>query len=206
MSAFSTPQEGFWAGEFGKEYIGRNIGEDAVTSNVVLFANMLKCAPGIRSILELGCNVGVNLEALQRIDSRFELTGVEINEKAATIARAKNMADIRQGTIVEKLVLDRTFDLTFSKTVLIHIPPERLTDVYDNLYRLSKRYILVCEYYNPTPVTVNYRGHTDRLFKRDFAGELIDRYSLRLVNYGFVYHREDYLRAQDDITWFLLEK
>jgi hypothetical protein len=64
---------------------------------------------------------------------------------------------------------------------------------------------MVSEYYNPTPVTVNYRGNEDRLFKRDFAGELIDRYGLKLVDYRFVYHRDSVYR-QDDCTWFLLEK
>ena len=116
------------------------------------------------------------------------------------------IANIVQGTIVGKLDINQTFDLTFTKTVLIHINPECLPQVYENLYRLSKRYIMVCEYYSPSPVSVNYRGYTDRLFKRDFAGELIDRYGLRLIDYGFTYHRDNYLRYQDDVTWFLLEK
>jgi pseudaminic acid biosynthesis-associated methylase len=206
MSEVSTPQDEFWAGEFGREYIGRNTGEDAINANVVLFANILRCALGIRSILELGCNIGLNLEALKRIDSTFELTGFDINADAVQIARDKNIADIRQGTIIRKLDVDRTFDLTLSKTVLIHIRPDLLPNVYDNLYHLSNRYVIVCEYYNPVPVAVNYRGHADRLFKRDFAGEMIDRYGLRLVNYGFAYHRDHYLRGQDDVTWFLLEK
>jgi len=183
----------------------RNAGEDVINSNVVLFGNILKCAPSVRSILELGCNVGLNLEALKRIDSRFELTGVEINHDAVRIARDKNIAEIRQGTVIEKMDADALFDMTFTKTVLIHINPDALAHVYDNLYCLSKRYIMVCEYYNPSPVVVNYRGHADRLFKRDFAGDLIDRYGLRLVNYGFAYHRDKYF-AQDDVTWFLLEK
>ena len=77
--------------------------------------------------------------------------------------------------------------------------------MYENLYRLSNRYILINEYYNPTPLTVEYRGAKDRLFKRDFAGELMDRYSLRLVDYGFLYHRDNYF-PRDDSNWFLLEK
>jgi spore coat polysaccharide biosynthesis protein SpsF len=44
------------------------------------------------------------------------------------------------------------------------------------------------------------------LFKRDFAGDLLDRFpGLVLVDYGFVYHR-DKAFPQDDMTWFLLEK
>jgi spore coat polysaccharide biosynthesis protein SpsF len=64
---------------------------------------------------------------------------------------------------------------------------------------------MVCEYYNPTPVSIGYRGHEDRLFKRDFAGELIDLYGLKLIDYGFIYHR-DPVAPQDDATWFLMQK
>ena len=97
-------------------------------------------------------------------------------------------------------------DLVLIKGVLIHINPDMLSQVYQTLYRLSKRYIWIVEYYNPTPVSVPYRGHRDRLFKRDFAGEMMDKYQdLRLVNYGFVYHRDPNFPL-DDPTWFLLEK
>ena len=78
--------------------------------------------------------------------------------------------------------------------------------VYEKLYNASHKYILVCEYYNPSPVSIPYRGHSDRLFKRDFAGEMLDTYSdLRLVDYGFAYKRDNSC-PQDDITWFLMEK
>ncbi len=61
---------------------------------------------------------------------------------------------------------------------------------------------MVAEYYNPTPVAISYRGHNDRLFKRDFAGELLDLYpQLQLVDYGFVYRRDPSF-PQDDLTWF----
>jgi hypothetical protein len=65
---------------------------------------------------------------------------------------------------------------------------------------------LLCEYYNPAPTTVSYRGHNERLFKRDFAGEIMDRHpEMQLVDYGFAYHRDPNF-PQDDITWFLMEK
>ena len=205
MSKFSTPQENFWEGQFGTEYIERNVGEAFVASKLILFSNMLRRAPGIDSALELGCNIGLNLDALKKVNDKLALTGVEINEDAVKVAVAKNIATIVRNTIVEPLPINQTFDLTFTKGVMIHVNPECLVNVYDNLYRLSKRYILVCEYYNPSPVAVNYRGHSDRLFKRDFAGEMIDRHGLRLLDYGFAYHRDNYA-PQDDVTWFLLEK
>ncbi len=41
--------------------------------------------------------------------------------------------------------------------------------------------------------------------QRDFAGELMDKFGLRLVDCGFVCHRDNRF-PQDDATWFLLEK
>jgi len=81
-----------------------------------------------------------------------------------------------------------------------------LNDVYEKLYNSSNRYILIAEYYNPTPVSVVYRGHSNKLFKRDFAGEMLDKYSdLTLVDYGFNYHRDNSFHYADT-NWFLLEK
>jgi len=95
-------------------------------------------------------------------------------------------------------------DLVFTKYVLIHINPDMLNKIYENIYNLSKKYILICEYYNPVPTVVNYRGNEEKLFKRDFAGEIIEKYNLKLIDYGFIYKR-DLNFPQDDMTWFLLE-
>jgi pseudaminic acid biosynthesis-associated methylase len=206
MNNFATSQEKFWAGEFGNAYIDRNNSKEITSSNVVLFSNILASLKKINSVLELGCNVGLNLDALSLIDSNLSLSGVELNEEAAKIAASRKVATIHQKTIVEPLDLGITYDLTFTKTVLIHINPARLPVVYENLVKHSNRYILISEYYNPTPVEIEYRGHSDRLFKRDFAGELISSYGLTLVKYGFSYHRDKYLYHQDDASWFLLEK
>jgi hypothetical protein len=75
-----------------------------------------------------------------------------------------------------------------------------LPQVYKLLYEASSRYICIAEYYNPTPVEISYRGHEGKLFKCDFAGELLDQFSdLKLLDYGFVYHR-DSLFPQGDAT------
>jgi spore coat polysaccharide biosynthesis protein SpsF len=96
--------------------------------------------------------------------------------------------------------------LTLIKGVLIHLNPDILPQVYDKLVKACGRYLLVAEYYNPSPVTINYRGHSDRLFKRDFAGEIMDQHpEMKLKDYGFSY-RKDPNFPQDDITWFLMEK
>jgi pseudaminic acid biosynthesis-associated methylase len=201
---YSTPQENFWAGKFGDEYINRNHGEELLTTKLLQFSRMLKRAPGIRSCIELGCNIGLNLAALKRFSPGMELTGYEINPTAAKIARQANVATIKEGTILEPI--SGSYDLSFTCGVLIHIHPDELGRVYANLHNLSSRYILVREYYNPTPVAVSYRGEEERLFKRDFAGEMMERYGLRLLDYGFCYRRDAYIKQQDDSCWFLMEK
>ena len=103
-------------------------------------------------------------------------------------------------------IVDYQRDFVFTSGVLIHINPDELPAVYKLLYETSKKYILINEYYNPSPVEVKYRGNESVLFKRDFAGEIMDKYpDLQLIDYGFVYHR-DYVFPSDDSTWFLLKK
>jgi pseudaminic acid biosynthesis-associated methylase len=201
-----TVQEEFWAGEFGNDYIARNKSDSLLAANLALFSDILKASGPISSVLELGCNVGMNLKALDLLDSDILKEGIDINEAAiAQLKAEKPNFNLDTGSIIEDLKVGMA-DLCFTKGVLIHINPEYLDDVYSNLYHKSKKYICVIEYYNPSPVSITYRGHDDRLFKRDFCGELLDKYSdLKLVDYGFCYHRDPVFQ-QDDLTWFLMEK
>lgn len=169
-----------------------------------MWSKMLASANGVTSIKEFGCNIGGNLLALNKLKPSLELSGIEINAKAAEHARELGVAEITHGTILEPIQHSKA-TLTFTAGVLIHINPNHLKDVYSNLVNNSSRYVLVAEYYNPSPVSISYRDNADRLFKRDFAGELMDHYGLKLVDYGFVYKRDKWA-PQDDITWFLLEK
>lgn len=203
---YATPQEEFWAGEFGTEYIARNDSAQLLASNLDFFSKSLKQAGRVVSCLELGANIGMNLKALQLLYPGIQLKAVEINPVAAKqLANLIGEANVFEGSIFEYPV-DVKFDLALIKGVLIHIHPDMLAAVYEKLYQASDRFILVCEYYNPSPVTISYRGHTDRLFKRDFAGEMLDKYpDLKLIDYGFAY-RKDPAFPQDDITWFLMQK
>ncbi|CAN5799093.1 hypothetical protein BH11MYX4_BH11MYX4_35700 [soil metagenome] len=204
MSTYSTEQESFWAGDFGKEYTDRNQGAQLHAGNLSFFSKIVERTRDVRSILELGANRGMNLQALKTLLPGAELAGIEINPEAAKILDSGGFKAYR-GSILDFQV-DKTRDLTFTKGVLIHINPDALPKVYDLLHAASQRYVLVAEYYNPAPVEISYRGHTGKLFKRDFAGELMDRHTdLRLVEYGFLYRR-DPVFPQDDITWFLMEK
>jgi len=205
MPQYRTEQEDFWAGEFGTEYIGRNVSEEYVAANTAFFSRIIARMGPVDSVLELGPNVGLNLVAINRLLPQAALTGVEINPDAFEKLQALSYVSAVHQSILDFKPPHR-FDLVFTKGVLIHIAPDALPDVYDTMYAASGHYILMSEYYNPTPTQITYRGHESRLFKRDFAGEFMDRHAdVELVDYGFVWKRDPHF-PQDDMTWFLMRK
>ncbi|MGE6195547.1 pseudaminic acid biosynthesis-associated methylase [Aeromonas media] len=203
---YTTEQEAFWQGNFGNEYVNRNTGSSLVAANTAFFSKVLPRTQKIQRVLELGSNIGLNLIALRQLLPEAQLSAVEINEKAASQLQVNlPEIDLHLNSILE-FQPNATWDLVFIKGVLIHINPDKLPMVYELMYQASSRYLLVAEYYNPKPVEISYRGHEGKLFKRDFAGEILDKYpDLVLLDYGFTYHR-DMNFPQDDVTWFLMEK
>ncbi len=205
MKEFTTEQEDFWFGEFGNDYIDRNNNDLIVASNLSLFSKILSSTSSINNVIEFGSNIGLNLRALDKLLPGVDLTAVEINTKAVESIKKWGKAKVVHESILN-IKLEDKYDLSFIKGVLIHIDPEKLKIVYDNLYNSSNKYIAIVEYYNPTPVEISYRGHDDRLFKRDFAGDMMKMYpDLKLIDYGFVYHKDSNF-PQDDVTWFIMEK
>jgi spore coat polysaccharide biosynthesis protein SpsF len=207
-----SEQELFWENEFGENYIDRNLGNELLAANISFFARALKLAGNINSLIEFGANVGMNIHAIRELYPQLnKIAGIEINPIAARkLESIYSDINVFNGSILEySPSLNNQYDIALIKTVLIHINPDDLQQVYQRLYDSTNKYILVCEYYNTSPVTVNYRGHSNKLFKRDFAGELLEKFSnLELVDYGFVYHNEmgPVNSLIDDITWFLLKK
>jgi pseudaminic acid biosynthesis-associated methylase len=210
MKSYRTEQEEFWAGQFGIDYIDRNKSQEAIASNISLFSRALRMAEPINSCIEFGANIGLNLAAMRNLFPCQQQYAVEINKHAVQELHAyvseENIFEISILDFDTRFIPDGECDLVLVKGVLIHINPEMLECVYNKIYSCAKKYILIAEYYNPIPVSVNYRGHYNKLFKRDFAGDMLDNFpDLNLCDYGFVYHR-DKCFPQDDINWFLLEK
>ena len=202
---FSTEQEDFWAGSFGSEYIDRNRSARLVSAATHRFSRILQATTQIRSVIEFGANIGINLHALHALLPEAKLAGLEINSDAFAELKSLPWVTAYHGSMLDFAPPDQ-YDLTFTSGVLIHIAPEALPAAYARLYESSSRYIALVEYYNPTPVEITYRGHARKAFKRDFAGEMLERFSdLELRSYGFFYRRDANFPS-DDVNWFLLER
>lgn len=203
-----TKQSELWrSSKWGTDYISRNENSSLVSSNIALFSQILKRTNNVKSICEVGANIGLNLDALNTLNVDFQIDCIEINEEACNRLKLKPFVrKVLNESIIDYISESKfEYDFVFTKGVLIHINPEHLQKVYEKIYLMTKKYVCFAEYYNPSPVSITYRGIENALFKRDFANEFLMKYKdAKLIDYGFVY-RYDSLFPQDDITWFLIE-
>jgi pseudaminic acid biosynthesis-associated methylase len=204
-----TPQAAFWKGAFGDSYTDRNVASDEqMRARLALWSGILNhtiSAPP-STILEVGANLGLNLRAL-RLLSSARCYAVEPNKKAREILTRDGVvapADVREGFASKIDLPDGVADLVFTSGVLIHIAPDDLPASIREIHRCSKRWLACIEYFSEKPETIPYRGHNDRLFKRDFGALWLDLCpDLRIVRYGFAWKRATGL---DNLTWWLFEK
>jgi spore coat polysaccharide biosynthesis protein SpsF len=196
-------QEKFWLGSFNTSYIKRNNNKQIVLNNYHFFKKILKKIK-IHSLIEIGSNIGLNLIAINKIFKNLKITAVEINKEACkNLQKIKNVKIINESVL--KFNIKSNFDLVLIKALLIHINPNNLKKLYKKIAKLSKKYILICEYYNPTLITIDYRGHKNKLFKNDYAGDFLKIHkNYKLIDYGFIYHLDKF--PLDDFNWFLLKR
>jgi spore coat polysaccharide biosynthesis protein SpsF len=198
-----------WRGDFGDSYIERNqVTPEVVQSRRNSFAHILAHCSGdeIKSMLEVGANVGINLRSLSDI-ADAKLFAVEPNAQARErlIADGVVPGEHAINGIAENLpVPDRFVDLVFTTGVLIHVGEQGIRTAIRELHRTSRRYVLMMEYFAPRSEMIPYRGQNDLLFRRDFGSLLLDEFSdVQPVAQGFLWRRTT---AFDDLTWWLFRK
>ena len=201
-------QEKFWENTYSKDYIKKN----SDFNHVLLLEGwnkILKSIDAPQTILECGANIGRNIEALNQIFPQAEKTAIEISVDAAAILNEKfENLNVINASILDSELTANHYDLTFTMGVLIHIHPKNLLENLEKIVASSKRYIVVGEYFNRTPVSLSYKGEDDKLFKRDFGKFVLEHFGdkLTLVDYGFLWGHIYDDGGFDDITWWVFEK
>jgi len=208
-----TAQIQVWQGEFGRAYTDRNtLGVKDL--NALWSANygitrreinqvFLQDIPKNASFLEVGCNVGNQLLQLQEL-GYGNLSAVEIQSYAVEIAKSRvSKVAIRQGSALALPYGNDSFDVVFTSGVLIHVAPEHLPRVMEEIHRCAKTYIWGAEYYAPDVTQVNYRGHEKLLWKMDYARRYLECFKdLELVRERHL----TYLENPNIDSVFLLRK
>jgi pseudaminic acid biosynthesis-associated methylase len=205
-----TKQLDLWRSEFGSEYSKRNNNRITDEDSQRLIRDWGKIlghavTPKPKSILEVGCNIGRNLVALRHFTD--DLHAVEPNPAACQAVRdnpeLKDVA-IKEGDGFSLPYDDEEIDLVFTSGVLIHVAPDDLGGMVDEIFRVARHYIVCIEYFSHEPEEVKYRDMEGYLFKRDFGRFYIERHpGLRVLDYGFLWQPLD---SSDDSNWWLFAK
>ena len=199
-----------WTGELGDNYIERNEFADwKLPAGVKAFTEMLN-GLDIKSILEVGSNIGLNLHFIKEaLGGNINNYAIEPNKKAYDILVSNssniNLKKAWNCDASNIPIDDSSIDLVFTAGVLIHISPENLDQAIDEIVRAARKYVLCIEYFSHDPITQKYRGEDNLLFKRDFGGYYLDRFpDLKCIRYGFLWQRE--YKIFDNLNWWLFTK
>jgi pseudaminic acid biosynthesis-associated methylase len=193
--------EDLWSGDFGDAYVDRNL--DAYGQRES-FWRQRRDTLGFASALEIGCNVGGNLQWLADLLDEGTVFGVDVNRKAiSTLHERVPTANAIWSPGRELPFRDRWFDLVFTMGVLIHQPEESLPLVMGEMVRCSHRYVLCGEYFAEETEEVPYHGQDGALFRRDYGRLFREEFpELTEVERGFLGRDEGW----DDITWWVFER
>lgn len=209
----STPQALKWSADFGIDYTDRNpqsteemndfykrnFGITRTELNNEFIGNLDR---NIR-ILEVGCNIGIQLLCLQQMGF-VELYGIELQHYAVELAKKRTKRiNIIQGSTFDVPYKEGFFDLVFTSGLLIHIAPADIGAALDEIYRCTSTYIWGWEYYNDEYKMVRYRKENNLLWKTDFAKLYRERFpELELKKEKTV----KYLHSSNVDAMFLLKK
>ncbi len=181
-----TDQIKFWSGDFGNAYANRTpqtleamdnlYMKDYGISRKELNKRFLGGLDRSIKILEVGANIGLQLEALREMGFK-NLLGVEVNDYA--VRQAKKLHpdfDVIRGSAFDLPFRDKYFDLVYTSGVLIHIDPKDINEALDEIWRVSKRYIWCYEYAASELTNMDYRGNKERFWKTDFLKLYTNRF------------------------------
>ena len=198
QSSETVRLEQLWGSEFGDDYVERN--RTVGAHRGPFWEKTLAEFPSQR-VLEVGCNLGANLQWIASLISPQNVYGVDVNKKALRELR-QNYPDLNAlWTPARELPFrDHWFDMVFSMGVLIHQPESTLPLVMSEIVRCSKRYVLCVEYHSEETVELPYRGQSGALFKRNYLQIYQELFpELELRKQGFL-SRDD---GWDDVTYWM---
>jgi pseudaminic acid biosynthesis-associated methylase len=190
-----------WTGDFGDSYTARNTRSTVPARHDMWRALMPR---HVESILEVGANIGLNLEAISQF-SPAELFACEPNDTArAELAGILEPKNVRSDCADKLGWPDSHFDLVLTSGVLIHIAPDKIEASLKEINRVASRYVICGEYFAPSEEMIPYRGHANAMWRRDYGSLFMDTCpDLHPLGTLFAWKRTTGL---DNLTFWIFEK
>ena len=159
----------FWEGSFGDSYTERN---QVSPEDRLPFWRDIMDQTNPASAHEVGCNRAHNLAAIKQLRPECRTVGIDVNVTA--LQEAKDLGNVDEvhaiaGQDIGIKFNPGEFDLVFTCGVLIHVPPEDLLLVLQNIKIAAYKHVLCVEYFDVDDIEVTYRGHRDRLWRRPYS-------------------------------------
>ena len=152
------------------EYTDEN--QESIQESLSNFVYNASLVLGAKKILEVGCNIGNNLNSFP---SDFCVFGMDMNEKALEKAKLRYPNfDFKQGSITKIPFEDNYFDLVFTRGVLIHIHPDDVKTAMKELLRVSSKWIFNLEYFGEDNKMIKWKRGDDLLWYRDMEKRWIE--------------------------------
>lgn len=124
--------------------------DDDAERRAFIAERIIKYVPIDATILEIGCNAGSNLAALQR-RGFTKLYGIDINNHAIAAAKKRVSFTAFRGDlseIFETMEAAGPYDVVFTVAVLMHLHPDD-EPIIKRIPELVKKYLIVCEWEQP---------------------------------------------------------
>lgn len=200
-----NPQLAAWTGEFGNNYTQRNqINPELIKKRAKTLEIIIKPLTPV-SILEVGCNIGINLIAcLPFMRPPAVVAGVEPNLKARRIAEITGMQAFRVFPDIGQNLefFDSFFDLVFTCGVLIHCELSDAEKAAKEMLRVAKKQVLFMEYFNKTDMEMEYQGIKGLLWKRNWPEYFKSWGFGKQISCGFAGKDQGF----DDVHWWIYKK
>lgn len=172
----------------------------------LIFADLLPVLDTSASFMEVGCGAGRNLYYLYE-QGYHNLSAIEINRVAIEdVLRNEypnlyNDTNFLVGNAAEEIkkFQSASFDVVFSKGVLIHVPPSQFS-LFSDMVRVSKRYIVIYTSEVGAPFPYDFEkiftklGCKTVLFKSFFGSGNASQLPTESYNPKKHYFQENFLR------------
>ena len=149
--------------ELWNKYTDEN--KNSIQGKISDFINYICIGLGAVKICEVGCNVGNNLSSFNK---SVNVTGIDLNESALKNASVNYPNfKFKKASAIDIPFPDNSFDLVFTRGVLIHINPDDLKKAISELYRISKKWIFNLEYFGEDEKMIEWKRGNDLLWYRN---------------------------------------
>jgi trans-aconitate methyltransferase len=124
--------------------------------------NILRKLQPWTSLLEIGCNCGVNLANIRKKFGNVSLCGIDANKEAIEFGRKKLPDVVFWEDTVENMIV-KDCDILLADAVLMYVSDKDIYNVMNVITTFgAKKAIILCEWYDDSKLGVLKGGHWAR--------------------------------------------